>query len=359
MFFGPAIPQTAGPQPRTRTHTNLPHDTPSIPRQLSSRPHLTNRHSYAGPGSSSSNDLWNSFQDRISPSPGSSPFTAPDGSRRDSLDMDDEDMFFAGEESSFVLNVTRNTPSPTKPALPKKFKARDSLVISDEDDMVSTGSSIGGEYLNVMPKASTSVTSINSDMEDGLVTPGVGPESFTGWPTASVYGEDTHPYGNEGIDVDEFIMKTLAAASKGSQVTKKIPGTPVKKARISYFGNERPWQSAVATKVGLKDDCDFKKVPRKSLPAAFPPMVGKGRKLYDDQPTDTEDEDEYSPSTRRNKYTGLGLGQPTQPSTKNGMSALIRRWPVVRRSSSGAFSSGSESTSLANTPTRPKNAVSE
>lgn len=279
------------------------------------------------------------------------------------MDMNDEEMFFAGEgSSSFVLNVTRNTPSPpAKPALPMKYKHRDSLLVSDDDEMPSTGSSIGGEFLSIMPKASTSVSSIGS--EDGLVTPGVAPEGFSGWPTSSVFvngGDDsTHPYGHESVDVDAFIMKTLAAASKGSNMPKKIPGTPVKKIRMSYFGNDRPWQSAVASKVGLKDDCEFnktKKAPRKSMPAAFPPVAGaKATKLFQKTDTDTEEEDEYSPITRRVKYVGLGLGvPPPSGGSKNGPSAIPRsRW-LMRRSSSGAFSSGSESASLASTPTRTK-----
>jgi mitosis inhibitor protein kinase SWE1 len=140
---------------------------------------------------------------------------------------------------------------------------------------------------------------------------------------------------------------------------KKAPGTPVKKARVSYFGHERPWQSAVAHKVGLKDEVGFKKVPRKSLPAVFPPMGGTvvraNKSSMDWQPTDTEDEEEYSPSTRRDRYPGIGLGQPnpTQLMGKPDASLMWSRWPgILRRSSSGAFSSGSESASLANTPTR-------
>ena len=264
----------------------------------------------------------------------------------------DEDMFF-GPDSSFVLNVTSETPSPqSKTALPVKFKHRNSVLVSDEDDMLSTGSSTMGDFLQVMPKASISVTYICSD--DGLMTPGTAPDT---WPTAAVFvddGDNQHPYGltsEAGVDVDAFIIRTLAAASKGPHLLpKRIPGTPVKKVRMSYFGNERPWQSAVASKVGLRDDCDFnkqKKMPRKSLPAAFPPM---GAKPSCDLTTDSEGEQE-SPITRREKYANLGLGQP---SGKNAVSGIPRsRW-LMRRSSSGAFSSGSDSASIANTPTRSK-----
>ena len=197
-----------------------------------------------------------------------------------------EDIFFV-PDSSFVLNITSETPSPkSKTALPMK---------------------------QAMP---------------------------------------TYDLTNEaGVDVDAFIIRTLAAASKGPHLPpKRIPGTPVKKTRMSYFGHERPWQSAVAPKVGLRNDFDFnkkKKVPRKSLPAVFPPT---GARPSCDQTTDSED-DQESPITRREKYATLGLGQP---SCKNAVSGIPRsRW-LMRRSSSGAFSSGSDSASLANTPTRSK-----
>ncbi|KAF8967937.1 hypothetical protein BDZ97DRAFT_1802034 [Flammula alnicola] len=359
LFFGPAISATnniLGPTTRTRTNSSsLSAARPApILRPQTQRPNLANRHSYAGPESSVTElHVWNKTRG-VSPSPGSSPFGPADETRRDSIDVDDEDMFFAGDDS-FVLNVTRNTPSPAKAALPMKYKPRESSLTSDEDDMPSTGSSVGGDLLNVMPKASTSVGSICSD--DGLVTPGVTPDGFSGWPTSTVFvngADDTHPYGSESVDVDAFIMKTLAAASKGSTMPKKIPGTPVKKVRISYFGNDRPWQSAVASKVGLREDCEFKKAPRKSMPAAFP--VGSKAAILnsDRQNTDTEEEEEYSPSARRDKYVGLGLGQPPPPTNKNGVSAIPRNRWLMRRSSSGAFSSGSESASLTNTPTRGK-----
>jgi mitosis inhibitor protein kinase SWE1 len=361
LFFGSPIPpaQTLAPTARSRTNTNLSATTPApVLRRQNTRSNLTNRHSYAGP-ESSANALhaWNTFQTRnVSPSPRSSPCGVGDGSRHRDTDMEtDEDMFF-GPDSSFVLNVTSETPSPqSKTALPMKFKHRNSVLISDEDDIPSTGSSNVGDFLQAMPKASISVTSICSD--EGLMTPGAVPEGYSDWPTATIYvdvGDNQHPYGltsEAGVDVDAFIIKTLAAASKGPHLLpKRIPGTPVKKVRMSYFGNERPWQSAVASKVGLRDDCDFnkkKKVPRKSLPAAFPAM---GATPSCDQTTDSEDEQE-SPITRREKYANLGLGQP---SGKNGVSGIPRsRW-LMRRSSSGAFSSGSDSASLANTPTRSK-----
>ncbi|KAF9565559.1 hypothetical protein CPC08DRAFT_683679 [Agrocybe pediades] len=403
LFFGPAIPAKQQKLPTARYRTNSTHPTstaqslsaslgsrptprpPPSPSRVggSSRPILANRHSYAGPESSvrsADRHLWNAFQTRnVSPSPGSSPFGHPDGDEDDDMDLSDEEMFFAGEEPAanpFMLNVTRNSPSPPpKPPAPIKYKLADTSMNSDEDDsMPSTGSSVGThDFLNVMPKASTSVSSICSE-DGGLVTPGVTPDVSSGWPKARVFGADDtthhhhHPYGNTNEEttdeVDAFIVKTLAAASNGQacQMPKKIPGTPVKKVRMSYFGNERPWQSAVASKVGLKEDCEFefRNAPRKSMPAAFPaPLAsgsgwGQGPGDFRASQTDTEEDEEDSPSVRRdNKYTGLGLGMPPPPIGR-GLPALPRNRWLMRRSSSGAFSSGSETASLSNTPTRAK-----
>ena len=69
-----------------------------------------------------------------------------------------------------------------------------------------------------MPKASIGVTSICSD--EGLMTPGAAPEGYSDWPTADIYvdgGDNQHPYGftsEAEVDVDAFIIRALAAASK-------------------------------------------------------------------------------------------------------------------------------------------------
>jgi mitosis inhibitor protein kinase SWE1 len=170
------------------------------------------------------------------------------------IPADDEEgsIFLSSAASdSFTTFFTCATPSPkSKTALPMNFKHRNSLFTSDEDE-----------------------------------------------------DED---------DVDAFITRTLTAASKGPHLPpKRIPGTPVKKVRMSYFGNGRPWQSAVAPKVGLRNDFDFNK--KRKVPGAKP---------FCDQLTDSEDEQE-SPITRREKYTTLGLGQPS-PSSK-AMKLLSRR----------------------------------
>jgi mitosis inhibitor protein kinase SWE1 len=224
----------------------------------------------------------------------------------------------------------------------------------DEDHLMSIS-----DHLAV-PAASTSANSLQSDEEDNLVTPGIVPDASSGWPrvfitgTDDVGGKDLQPGTREGVDVDAFIMRTLASASKGPEDgKKKVPGTPVKRAKTAYIA-ERPWQSAVAAKIDREDwDMRKGKVPRKSLPAAFPGLGQRAGKLTLDQGTDSEEEEE-SPSSRRDKYVGLGLGRPSASTPQDGLPLMSRtRW-LMRRSSSGAFSSGSESQSSAGTPTRVK-----
>ncbi|KAJ7287800.1 kinase-like domain-containing protein [Mycena rebaudengoi] len=332
LFFGPPI----NPPPRSR----LSSATSAKLHPLANNTRPSGRHSYAGPGCSTQS--WNTMQDRpTTPSPRSSPPAAP----HDLGDNDEQDMFFGAShpDPSFSFSVTADTPSPRtrrpNAALAKKFNLRDSGVALSEDD--------DDAHLSVMPRASTSVSSIYSD--EGLVTPGLEPEVGSGWPNI-VVSENGDLEG--GVDVDAFIRRTLAAGSKGAGLqAKKAPDTPVKRVKTSYLTSERPWQSAVAHKVGLAGfswDGRQGKAPRKSLPAVFPALGRKGGKAPLDPSTDSEGEDDSPSGGRREKYIGLGLGRPA---AKGGVSRA--RW-LMRRSSSGAFSSGSDTASIATTPTRAK-----
>lgn len=355
LFFGPPIPppQTKAPATRARTNSSLP----LAPQPRAAR--TKNRHSYAGPGNN--NGLfhaWTTIQAKaVSPSPGSSPASLAVGNTSlPSPEQDDEEIFFGGaHDGSFVFRLTEDTPSPkSKKPLPRKCTLRDSgIVISDEDEMVPSGSSISADR---MLRASTSVSSISSDVDEGLITPGITPESLSGWPSeVFVQGSDDSVVNTkqDRLDVDSFIMRTLEAGSKGPGIEpKKVPGTPVKKIRTTYLTGERPWQSAVAAKTGLRDDCDFKKMPRKSLPAAFPPLSKRTHKGSSDS-TESEGEED-SPIMRRDRYTGLGLGRPPPPGKET--SAIPRSRLLMRRSSSGAFSSGTDSASMSSTPTRANGA---
>lgn len=352
LFFGPPIPQNpTGASIRSRTNTLISLASPdSVSRTSEKR--KANRHSYAGP-----DDLrvWNTIQPRL-PSPASSPDNAGGFV---STDIDDDMEFEGPPNSSFVLNVTAHTPSPlSKTALQTKYKPRDSGVVVSDDDGSMVFASIKERRDTLLPvaRSSTSISSVFSDNDDGLVTPDVAPDSGSDWPDASVFIRGTDDNGRtvrgsleSGVDVDAFIMSTLASAANGPhEGTKKVPGTPVKKVRTTYLGGDRPWQSAIAAKVGPRLDFD-KKAPRKSLPAVFPAVPRRGDKSVDS--SDSEGEQD-SPSSRKDpRYGGLGLGRPTAADVPL---ALTRtRW-LMRRSSSGAFSSSSESASMSTTPTRNK-----
>lgn len=324
---------------------------------------MSNRHSYAGPGSEATAPFpWRSTLNI--PSSDSSPLSLPHASH--DVPDDEDDMFFEPcdpPESSFVLNVTEGTPSPRskkekgKDILPLKYKPRDSgIAFSDDEDTPHSA----GTSLSAMPQTSTSTSSVNSDAGDDLITPGIIPDSNSGWPAAFVINgsDDDVRTNDDGVDINAFILRTLAAGGKPSaEESKKPPGTPVKKLKNAYLGGNRPWQSAMAAKVGFNyggldlgaaPAGKMKNGPRKSLPAAFPPLGAK--KVADLHGSDEEEDEESSPSTRKevNRYEGLGLGRPPVPCGPAGPVERTR-W-LMRRSSSGAFSSGSE-TSIA-TPTR-------
>lgn len=356
LFFGPSIPQTT-----TKTRLRTASNATASPAKLRISAHtlVSNRHSYAGSCSEAVATFpWRSTLNI--PSPGSSPVSLPHGSH-DVAD-DEDDMFFepcGPPETSFVFSVTEGTPSPRstegKKMLPLKYKPRDSGVsFSDDED----ASHSAGTSLSAMPHTSTSASSLNSDIGDDLITPGIpGPNS--GWPAAFVIsGSDDDFRADDRVDVDAFILRTLASGGKPSaEESKKPPGTPVKKLKNAYLGGNRPWQSAVAAKVGFNfggvdlgtaPAGKIKNGPRKSLPAAFPLLSTK--KGVDLQGSDEDEDEENSPSTRKeaNKYDGLGLGRPPVPCGPAGPVERTR-W-LMRRSSSGAFSNGSD-TSLT-TPTR-------
>lgn len=407
LFFGPAIPNAspAAPSParapaRTRSrsgglrvNTHIPSLATSATanrRYARPAPSLADRHSYAGPGSPAHGGQlpWahrlrgSSRFGSKSPSPRS---CLSDGENThifdDEADEDDDMMFGGPQDSSFIFSVTEGTPSPRKQlssgGLTTKYKPRDSgVVLSDDEgtsmEMHMSGGTMGSSASTAtlsssMPRASTSVNSVYSDLDQELVTPGAGPETGSGWPGALVIGGGGFEFDGDrsrgenegGVDVDAFIRRTLAAGTKGPRGrrdseggdgygAKKIPGTP-KKMKTSHLGmgvnGDRPWQSAVAAKVagfGLELDMPQRgNRPRKSMPAAFP-RGGAGD-------TDSEGEED-SPSFRKEaRYEGLGIGKPSGggPFSKS-------RW-LMRRSSSGIFSSGSDAS--ISTPTKLKGAM--
>ncbi|KAJ4483261.1 hypothetical protein J3R30DRAFT_3284361 [Lentinula aciculospora] len=355
FFGGPAVtsvPSPLGSPPSfsRRVTTSISSDAVDSPFTVGARSKILNRHSYSGSGPVTPS--WRQMQPRSNQmSPQTSPPLSCTAGDTESCDTDDDDSMMVDlpTNSSFVLSVTEDTPSPKRfsrksEQISKKYTRDSGIVLSDEDeDMEFVESSTSSERLSTMPRASTSVSSLYSDFEDGLVTPGVGPRSASAWPDAVIVTDGGCDASEP--DVDAFVLRTLATAAKNTYEAKKAPGTPVKKSKVSYLACQRPWQSAMTHKVGFEAHAEekSKKVPRKSMPAAFPSL---GRKLSGsilDATTDSDSDCDDSPSNRKEKYVGLGIGIP---SLKTGASR--NRW-LMRRSSSGAFSSSSES---ASTPTR-------
>jgi mitosis inhibitor protein kinase SWE1 len=148
-------------------------------------------------------------------------------------------------------------------------------VLTDDNDP-GLGSRNGG-HLNIISRVSSiSTSSIYSDGDEGLITPVVGPANSSSWPVVDIVGLHANETGDHGFNgneggVDAFILRTLAAAATCKQEGMEwVPGTPVKKVKMSYLG-ERPLQSAVANKIGFGFEFEKeRKIPRKSLPSMFP-----------------------------------------------------------------------------------------
>ncbi|KIY49082.1 kinase-like protein [Fistulina hepatica ATCC 64428] len=259
-----------------------------------------------------------------------SPKSSPPGTQGDYTDWSDDDDC----KSAFVFSLNEGTPPPAPSKLPTKYKPRDSGIgmISDGGDFFGMKGHPSRSSLSVMPQASTSASTINSDA-DGLVTPGVGPGSESGWPDSAIFINDgndfvhvSHP--GDLFDADVSIMRALDGSHRAVP-PKRAPETPAKKFK------SRPWQSAVANKVGLGFDLGPKNKPRKSLPLVLSAAA--------DDSEDEETLDSPSSGKKNRLYTGLGVGIPANiPKTS-------RKW-LMRRSSSGNFSSGSETASVG-TPT--------
>ena len=361
-------------------------------------PRFPNRHSYAGSGSPSA------WANHSPPLIASSPAPVNARKRMESdCSGDEADLFFSSgpADSSFAISLQRGcTPSPKKKQkcesldpLPKKFRPRDSgVVLSDSDDDLGLAFDDHTNFvMAAMPRVSTSVSMVASSFDEHeLVTPGIAPSAASGWPTVVNLDDDhlsaSHSTMGMSRGVDAFILRTLAA--EGSVSTqretepKQVPGTPVKKVKTARLvgGVTRPWQSAVAHKIGFKDFDDVpcqgvgkgKGKPRKSLPAAFPGLgrtkepktMKKERQVpprtapsASERDADVDLDDGDSPTMRRDaKYDGLGLGWPTTRlppfARPSGEGKTGKAHWLMCRSSSGAFSTASDASSANATLTR-------
>ncbi|KAH9062337.1 hypothetical protein EDB87DRAFT_1559298 [Lactarius vividus] len=408
LFFGPALsryPEASTPA-RSRPATMFALDSPvgasSTPAHLRSRPAFeplasTSRHSYAGPDTSLFGKA-RSFVQPTTPSSPASEFLPQREAEMGEISDEDGNTSFGWDStptimsSSLTVNVTQNTPSPRSKIAPvackleKKYRPRDSGVVLSEDEGNNTGSHASVNL--TVPRASTSVSTLGSGSSDQeLVTPIFGPSTSSCWPLLTSSSSVASSLGTPDVaSVDASIMRILMQAARrdehaplgGGDVGGSIrpPGTPQKRVKTAMtFSGARPWQSAVASKIGFdfgndEDDEDedrgakgpqgggskavkrSKKAPRKSLPAAFPLLAkasrGRGRAAEN-----SEEEPDGSPSERRAAYDGLGLGRPSVAK------AAGASW-LLRRSSSGAISSatsGSGSMSGDGSPTGAARAI--
>ncbi|THH21360.1 hypothetical protein EW146_g171 [Bondarzewia mesenterica] len=320
---------------------------------------------------------------------GSTSFKGRSRDKGEDTSFDDSFGWGSVPETSFSFSVIESTPSPrskklfgsgrTVPKLEKKYKPRDSgVVLSDDEDIGSSfprnmgrGFGRSGSMLEPplfgagMPTASTSVSTIASSDQE-LITPGIAPSELSGWPLAPpgiVNGSDSEGALSIGAlqarsDVDAFIVRTLLQSQSTDAQPKRPPGTPQKRIKTAGgFGfGQRPWQSAVASKVGFdfgdddgsKGKSAKKAKPRKSMPAAFP-ILSSAKKAKKSKAEESTDEEDVNSIT---KYEGLGMGRPSVGK------AGVGSW-LLRRSSSGAISitsagSGSGEGSWPGTPTAGK-----
>jgi mitosis inhibitor protein kinase SWE1 len=292
--------------------------------------------------------------------------------------------------SPLAVNLTQSTPSPRSKVAPvtskleKKYRPRDSGVVLSEDESNSTVPNgvpkfvppaprhrytLGrSESVNLaMPPASTSVSTLGSGSSDQeLITPVFGPSTSSAWPLLNSSSTASSLGVPDVGSVDAFILNTLMQAERRGEHLLSMgadggsgmrpPGTPQKRVKTAAaFGGARLWQSAVASKIGLdfgNDEEDEneegcakgkadkakakrnKKMPRKSLPAAFPLLSKASRsrgRAAGAEDSDDEIED-ASLTERKALYDGLGLGRPSVSK------AAGTGW-LLRRSSSGAISS--------------------
>lgn len=323
---------------------------------------------------------------------------------------------FPAVGDSFVFSVTDSPTSRTsspRGQIPKKYKKpRDSGVALSDDEadellrpvvpqLQTLAPSPAPQRLQVsntqssfQPSFSTSTSSEATlfDPDDSLVTPCHEPSMGSAWPSVFDTSADTS-------NIDQFIVKTLEAGIKDGGQTKKMPNTPQKKIKTAYLSLpvQRPWASAITNKTTNipmfeqkmpaprfdrhSDDEDSAKKskpaaqiskkalcflgyskPRKSCPGdlKFPSVEAHrrepNRSLSSSSSSSGEMESPVQshvmPGPRHRTYGDVGIGRP---SIKTGISKIPGPSLLLRRTSSGAYSTSSESTdkSIA-TPSKTK-----
>lgn len=131
--------------------------------------------------------------------------------------------------------VQSSSPSPrlTLGPIAKKYRPRDSGVgglYDDEDDEDECGDAVGPLASRQPDNGSYAMSSDDS----GLITPSFEPSTYSAWPRAAFTD-------GQQSNMDEFIIKTLAAGGAPPKDKKVMPGTPVKR---TAFAHSRPWMSS-------------------------------------------------------------------------------------------------------------------
>ncbi|KAI5123074.1 hypothetical protein M0805_000508 [Coniferiporia weirii] len=298
--------------------------------------------------------------------------------------------------SSFAFSVTADSPSP-RSRIPTKFKKpRDSgVVLSDDeaDDILqpvllqstlSRPDPLRRPHARALtfpqPSTSYSISSEATLLDDSLVTPSNEQSKDSVWPDSSL----------DISLVDEFIVKTLEAGTKdGGGAEKRVPNTPQKRTKTAFLGLpvHRPWASAIPNKLARLPLFDEKlsgpnfgtvtdsggnagdlSVPRKGLgpnnkprqscpgdlkfPSIDEHLANCGNRTKSGGSSTSELDNSPSRAKfnhpRHRTYGDVGLGRPT--AKLNGTQFLMRR------SSSGAFSTTSDASDGSNlgTPTRKR-----
>ncbi|THH09118.1 hypothetical protein EW145_g2227 [Phellinidium pouzarii] len=293
---------------------------------------------------------------------------------------------------SFAFSITGESPSP-RSRIPTKFKKpRDSGVVLSDDEADDLLQPVSPQSTSTRPDALTrlharastypqpstsySTSSEATLLDDSLFTPSSDHSRDSAWPDSTL----------DVSLVDEFIVKTLEAGTKdGGGAEKRVPSTPQKRTKTAFLGMpiQRPWASAVPnkmTRLSLFDEklpgpnfgtiidsggsagdlsvprrvLDTNVNSRKSCPGdlKFPSvdsesMCTKSSGFVSE--VDTSPSCTHLIHSRHRTYGDVGLGRP---SGKLNASQLL-----IRRSSSGAFSTMSDASDSSNfgTPTRKKN----
>ncbi|EJD02900.1 uncharacterized protein FOMMEDRAFT_20109 [Fomitiporia mediterranea MF3/22] len=292
----------------------------------------------------------------------------------------------------FSFSLTSDAPSP-RSRIPTKFKKpRDSGVALSDDETEDVLRPVLEQpkltrpdsllrlhaRASTFPQPSVNITTSSETtlVDDSLITP-------------SHERSRESSRAETSLDVslvDDFIVKTLEAGTKDGAAEKRPPGTPQKRMKTTFLGipTQRPWASAAVNKMdrtplfgerlpgpnfgtaldsgGSAGDLSIpKNRPRKSCPGdlRFPSdhetSVSGSTRLSSNgstaSDTETSPTDARLINPRNRTYGDVGMGRPS--------ARLNASQFLLRRSSSGAFSTASDGSDGTGVGTPTKGAASK